>query len=332
MRHACQKAYHAAINHDPEASIPDWDLDTRSRTLTYFKPLDAPAMIRKLAGADALRVVDTQSVSRQASPEGSILLSSNPIPEMPGANKFQAPVSMLYRRCADGSCEVLSNWAWEGVGIAAYQCRLAGRAIPVFAPACPHCHDSISTCSENTEPLLIIHPGLQVVGTVTCTAAGPFGLSGTIEGFMAETARTSLLGFFEFAAGFLASLEDADGSLRREAAEEAERLLGPVLEERVPFTAGPGSDVWADALAEMPLPAVDDAQAPALYLRYLCSTGDQGVALLSRIDERLAALQSRRAGRSVPSAVWFAAGFASGLAATALLLGLRSRAAMSSSL
>ncbi|KAK2080710.1 hypothetical protein QBZ16_000564 [Prototheca wickerhamii] len=276
VRHACQKAYHAAINHDPEASIPDWDLDTRSRTLTYFKPLDAPAMIRKLAGADALRVVDTQSVSRQASPEGSILLSSNPIPEMPGANKFQAPVSMLYRRCAGGSCEV--------------------------------------------------------VGTVTCTAAGPFGLSGTIESFMAETARTSLLGFFEFAAGFLASLEDADGSLRREAAEEAERLLGPVLEERVPFVAGPGSDVWADALADMPLPAVDDAQAPALYLRYLCSTGDQGVALLSRIDERLAALQSRQAGRSVPSAVWFAAGFASGLAATALLLGLRSRAATSSSL
>lgn len=152
VRPACQKAYHTAINHDPEASIPDWDLDTRSRTLTYFKPLDAPAMIRKLAGADALRVVDIQSVSRQASPEGSILLTSNPIPEMPGANKFQAPVRMVYRRCADDSCEVHGNWAWEGACTAAHQCRLGGQTDSVFAPACPHNHDIVSTRSDKTQP------------------------------------------------------------------------------------------------------------------------------------------------------------------------------------
>lgn len=105
IRPTCLKAYHAAVNNDPEANIPDWDAGTKTRTLVYSKPLDAPAVIRKLAGADTLKVVDTQVVSRQAG-DGSIVISSDPIPEMAGANKFKAPVRMVFRAAESSSCEV----------------------------------------------------------------------------------------------------------------------------------------------------------------------------------------------------------------------------------
>lgn len=155
---------------------------------------------------------------------------------------------------------------------------------------------------------------------------------------MAETARTSLLSFYEFTAGYVASLEDVDGLLHNEAEDDALELLGPAPSPGAPLeeeaaAAAPlraPSEVWVDATGELPLPAVEDEHAPALYLRYLCSTGDQGVALLSQINRRLAALQTSVVeqgprSRLVPASALFLAGFASGVAVTALLWGIGRR-------
>ena len=44
---------------------------------------------------------------------------------------------------------------------------------------------------------------MQVLAVVTCSAAGPYGLTGTIESFMAETARKSLQEFLDYILTYL---------------------------------------------------------------------------------------------------------------------------------
>ncbi|KAL6773667.1 hypothetical protein ACKKBG_A22040 [Auxenochlorella protothecoides x Auxenochlorella symbiontica] len=163
--------------------------------------------------------------------------------------------------------------------------------------------------------------GCQVHARVSCSAAGPYGLSGAIEGFMAETAKASLVEFFEFCARFLA----ASGAERLLAgASEARALLEGLAAPSPAQLPRADSEAWADAEA-LPLPAADSDSTEVLYLRYLCSTGDQAVALLQRMDGRLARLQ-RDPRPAIPArdlVLGFAAGVVTASALGALALSWR---------
>lgn len=141
---------------------------------------------------------------------------------------------------------------------------------------------------------------------------------------MADTAKASLVEFFDFCAKFLAA-SSADRLLT--GAAEARALLEGVSEQLAAQLPRADSEAWLDA-EPLPLPAADSDSAEALYLRYLCSTGDQTVALLQRMDGRLALLRrdARPTSRAGDLALGFAAGLVTVSALGALALSLRRHA------
>ncbi|KAL4437087.1 hypothetical protein ABPG75_004226 [Micractinium tetrahymenae] len=208
--------------------------------------------------------------------------------------------------------------------------------------------------------------GCQVDAAVTCSASGPYGLAGTIEAFMADSAGKSLKDFLDFlhkfaeapAAAAPAAAPAPAAAAAAAAAAEAPAAAAAALAAR---GAEPAEQFY-DAL-ELPLPPLPAVPGPAvvpsgdglrfedaalLYLRYMCRTGDQTVGLLQALElhvrslqEKVAALQAaeeerRRRRRWLPEipdtvsarqAVLGAALLASGAAAGALLFARRQQAA-----
>lgn len=149
--------------------------------------------------------------------------------------------------------------------------------------------------------------GCQVHAVVTCSASGPYGLTGTIEAFMADTSKESLQDFMTFVTKYV--LEQAPAA--------ALALPAAALPAAVPAAAAstaaeaPGEqfyDAMELPLPRLPLPLPAAAAAHALvpssdglrfddavllYLRYMCRTGDQTVGLLQSMELHVRLLQEK---------------------------------------
>lgn len=323
----CLTEFHTAVNRDPAAIIPAWDGSTGTRTLSFMKSVDAPAFIKRVLGSGTLRVVESQSVAL-GPVQGSVSLASVPCPEMKGADKFKTAVAvdLVPTPCGCQVWAVQCMWRFSQRGfMGSFQVPWVrflqshhGLTLP--PPHAVSMHQRLPCAGSSCQPS---QPALslQVHARVSCSAAGPYGLSGAIEGFMAETAKASLVEFFEFCARFLA----ASGAERLLAgASEARALLEGLAAPSPAQLPRADSEAWADAEA-LPLPAADSDSTEVLYLRYLCSTGDQAVALLQRMDGRLARLQ-RDPRPAIPArdlVLGFAAGVVTASALGALALSWR---------
>ena len=267
------RRFHAEVNDDETADVPEWEGEghTRTRTLTFRTPFNAPAAISRMVGADAITVVETQTFC--ACPEdGSIRVESTPMPQIPGAANFASSAALTFRDAPGGG-------------------------------------------------------GCALVATVACTAAGPYGLVGTIEKFMATAAQQSLLQFLSYCADYIASIQAAQGGLEAALAAVAVASSGGAAIAAISAPPAP-----ARALPEDETPAeveyegaefydVEDEgsvgsvslEAVLLNMQHLARTGDHVAAALRSIDARLAVLETtvlesaRENSRRIPpvsSSVW----------------------------
>lgn len=84
--------------------------------LSYTTPVDAPAVLKRMIGTEAIRVTEAQSLSSDAS--GAIIVSSVPVPDFAGADRFvtQATTSI---RDVTGGCKASPLAAgWQGAAAA----------------------------------------------------------------------------------------------------------------------------------------------------------------------------------------------------------------------
>lgn len=152
---------------------------------------------------------------------------------------------------------------------------------------------------------------VSIEGMCRCQAVGPWGLTGTIESFMASEAKTTLRQFLDFCSNYI-------GELRRSGAFEA-TLAGvpslphvPMLETEIGRPTVPEGEPGAefydaedDVLPSSGLPELQDlisreGEAPAaspltidillLYLKYISRNGDETNQLLKSIDRNLECL------------------------------------------
>eukprot|EP00887_Chlorella_sp_A99_P005320 scaffold1.g5320.t1 len=261
----CLLQFHREVNKCETPSATE--LVDGHRSVTFTTPVDAPAFLRRLIGTDAVPVVESQAVSRDAS--GAIVVRSDPVPQFPGADKFRT-LGITTIRDTAGGCQARKR---EG--------ERRG----------------------------------WIDAVVECSASGPYGLTGTIEGFMAATALKSMQEFWGFcqayvarliASGQLEAVEPVEPAAPAVAAAEpaaAAVLLEPAgeLEGEAFYDA---QDALAGDLARLPEPpaGVRFEEAALLYLRYLCRTGDQQVAVLQAVEKRLVRLEQAAADATTAAA------------------------------
>ncbi|GFR51794.1 hypothetical protein Agub_g14253 [Astrephomene gubernaculifera] len=96
------RAFHAAINKDPNAVSSPWGPDG-CRTVRFVMPMNVPAMLKKFIGKDAVPVVESQRLE-WAPGRSAVTVTSEPALDFPGANKFTTAGSMTASNRPDGSC------------------------------------------------------------------------------------------------------------------------------------------------------------------------------------------------------------------------------------
>ncbi|GAB4818005.1 hypothetical protein N2152v2_005051 [Parachlorella kessleri] len=164
-----------------------------------------------------------------------------------------------------------------------------------------------------------------VQAKVSCKAAGPYGLTGAIEGFMAEQARAGLQKWMDFTDRYLAEAAAAGAvspvTVEVEAFEGVDEFFD-AQDLPLPGTAAagaglaargvaPGKLTGAEGLPTLPnLPTLSTPpglgdlvpstplsfeETLLLYLRYMCRTGDQTCVLLDSLDRRLRSLEQHMA-------------------------------------
>eukprot|EP00246_Nothoceros_aenigmaticus_P007381 TRINITY_DN21137_c0_g1_i1.p1 TRINITY_DN21137_c0_g1~~TRINITY_DN21137_c0_g1_i1.p1 ORF type:complete len:314 (+),score=55.72 TRINITY_DN21137_c0_g1_i1:198-1139(+) len=84
--HRFIKKYHKEVNEDPNAEVSSWSADGR-RSVRFSAPLNAPAVVNKLVGADSLKVTETQEYTRSGN---YFKITSDPVIENPGGERFSS--------------------------------------------------------------------------------------------------------------------------------------------------------------------------------------------------------------------------------------------------
>lgn len=245
----CTQRFHREVNNVDDAQLSAWEQG--QRVVTYTMALDAPAFIKRVIGVDNAKVTETQTVTFHE--DANITLSSVPVPNIPGGDKFTSRVQTEICGGGSGSC--------------------------------------------------------LVKATVTCTAAGPYGLTSTIEGFMVETARTSLQQWMGFTTRFLAEaavlrVEGAEEGAGEEFFDAEDVPVVPAVAAAAAAMAGiaAGVDSMPSTTSQPALPPLQPLDlatssplafedAVLLYLRYQCRTGDQSCAALHALDSRVQTLE-----------------------------------------
>ena len=155
---------------------------------------------------------------------------------------------------------------------------------------------------------------ISIDGMCRCQAAGPWGLTGTIETFMAKEARTTLRHFLDFCSGYIEELR-LTGAFEATLAATPRMPSVPISVETEisapPVPEGePGAEFYDaedDVLSSGLIVSADgEGAAPMsidillLYLKYISRNGDEANQLLKSIDHSLACLveKSNEAGRT----------------------------------
>ncbi|KAI3433841.1 hypothetical protein D9Q98_003644 [Chlorella vulgaris] len=243
------RSFHRHVNGDPDASVGEWEDD--QRTVTFCTPVDAPGLIKRMLPQDTIQVVERQQ--RGCETDGSLTLTSTPVPVVPGAAMFTTRAVLTFNDSGNGEC--------------------------------------------------------QIHAMVTCSASGPYGLIGTVESFMAEAGKKSLLQFLEAVKALVPGVQAVPPPLV--AASVATGLPAPAAATiaAVPASSSFGpARVAAAGHAELPeqfydapellLPPTpssgggqpEELDAAQLYLRYMCRTSDQTVGLLQALELQVRSL------------------------------------------
>ena len=176
---------------------------------------------------------------------------------------------------------------------------------------------------------------VQLCCVVTCSAAGPYGLVGTIEGVMASAAQRSLQEFLDYVHAYarqrLSQLPAAEAAVEAEveggwgaadavstqatAAAEAEQFYD-AQEEGMLVEAGDRSGGLAEAEAPWGegeasgVELLKFEEAALCYMRQLCRSGDvtartlqELVEQVARLQQGLQALQAQQAAEAEAEAV-----------------------------
>ena len=113
---ACLRRFHNKVNKDPSSECSAWQMLNRfafQRTVTFHMPLNVPAMIKKIIGSDSLRVIETCKLEWKGSE--SFTITSEPLLDFPGANKFTTSGSTVVSNTLDGCHIVCSMTAAAGL-------------------------------------------------------------------------------------------------------------------------------------------------------------------------------------------------------------------------
>ena len=97
------REYHAKENGCLGADVGPW-VDGR-RVVSFSTPLRAPAVVRKTLGMDVLRVREHSQA--ETLPDGSIVITSHPVLESPGGERFKTTATTKIEPLEDGGCQVL---------------------------------------------------------------------------------------------------------------------------------------------------------------------------------------------------------------------------------
>jgi hypothetical protein len=167
------------------------------------------------------------------------------------------------------------------------------------------------TMSDEAPGSCLIH------GVVRVSATGPYGLTSTIESFMASAAQTSLREFLDYCSEYIENLKASGGlEIAVAAARLAAKRTGmpklptpPALppsaaaeeeEEEQPVAVFYDATELPSLAAALP-PNVDPGSATVesifLAIAYVAKTTDQNLCLLEALDARLARLEQAQKAR-----------------------------------
>jgi hypothetical protein len=101
------REYHAKQNECLDADIGPW-VDGH-RVVCFSTPLRAPAMVRRTLGMDVLRVREQSQA--ETLPDGSMVITSHPVVESPGGERFKTTAVTRIEPLAHSGCQVLMHAA-----------------------------------------------------------------------------------------------------------------------------------------------------------------------------------------------------------------------------
>ena len=87
----CARRFHRDVNQVDDTEVTDWSAG--QRVVIFTMRVNAPAFLKRIVGVDNAKVTETQTVTFR--PDGSISVSSVPVPNIPGGNKFTSRIDCL---------------------------------------------------------------------------------------------------------------------------------------------------------------------------------------------------------------------------------------------
>jgi len=82
-----------------------------TRVVCFAAPFNAPAMVKRTLGMDALRVREQSHAETQ--PDGSIVITSLPTVDVPGGDRFKTTAVTRIDPRPEGGCQVRSDCGWR---------------------------------------------------------------------------------------------------------------------------------------------------------------------------------------------------------------------------
>ena len=145
--------YHATVNGDASAQVPEFGREDYSRELVFSIPIQAPAMIMRLIGSERLQVVERQVVSYSTrAGRDEIQLVSKPRPQMPGGDSFTSDAVVKIADCP-GGCRVDATVECSASGpyglVSIIESFMGDTALKSLNELLDHCSEYIESLKGN---------------------------------------------------------------------------------------------------------------------------------------------------------------------------------------
>jgi hypothetical protein len=145
--------YHATVNGDASAQVPEFGREDHSRELVFSIPIQAPAMIMRLIGSERLQVVERQVVAYSTrAGRDEIELVSKPRPQMPGGDSFTSDAVVKIADCP-GGCRVDATVECSASGpyglVSIIESFMGDTALKSLNELLDHCNDYVESLKNN---------------------------------------------------------------------------------------------------------------------------------------------------------------------------------------
>lgn len=277
------RSFHANVNGDEKAAVPGWE--GNRRVVAFRSPVNAPAVLKSLIGAEFIDVQDTQTF--QANENGTFRVESRPIPQIPGASNFTSTAVLLI--CnepgqSQTSCTIHGTVSCSASGpwglINTVETFMAREAHNVLKRFLDYCRSQIVSLSSNgTLPSLL-------------AAAPPSPLASRIPSLEGEPAEAP------YEEGLFYDAEEVEL-----ASEKASGIIGPL-------------DHIFDQVSDNAAQEISWERIEG-HLKVLRQNGEETNLLLSSIDSKLTVLLSTQEHSKARR--WFPSYLALGVALTSTL-------------